>query len=498
MLEVEKICKEFPGVKALDQVSIQFFPGKVNALLGENGAGKSTLLKILSGVYTSYSGCIKINGHEVSFKNTRESQSAGIAIIHQELNLFPDLTISENIFLGRELKNSWGILEEEKMNRIAAELLQKVQVNASPTKKIKELKIGEQQLVEIAKALHAEASIILMDEPTSALSDAEISNLHQLIHSWKLENKTIVYISHKMEALFQIADHYCVLRDGLSVAAGNMSDTDQSFLIQSMVGRDIVIEKKSNSNAGTEKIFSIRNLELLSENAQHRKKLNQISFDLHRAEIVGIFGLMGAGRTEILECIFGLHPSSSKFEMEVAGKKCFVESPRDAIALGMAFITEDRKMDGLVMNQDLDFNISLTHLKNLQLIDDSEGKKMAKDFIQQLKIKTPSEKAICGNLSGGNQQKVILAKWLSINPVILLMDEPTRGIDIQAKSEIYQLIKTVSLQGMSIIIVSSEIPEIMALADRVLVISEGEIQAELIGSAINETELLKAALPKKV
>lgn len=498
MLEVVQISKEFPGVRALDNVSLTFFPGKVNALLGENGAGKSTLLKLLSGAYTSYSGDIKIDGKIIKFKNTRDSQNAGIAIIHQELNLFPNLSICENIFLGREIKNSLGFLDETKMKRITEELLEQVQVKAAPDKKLSELKIGEQQLVEIAKAIHAQASIILMDEPTSALSDAEISNLHQLIKSWKLNNKTIVYISHKMEELFQIADNYSVLRDGVSVSSGEMGKTSQQQLIQDMVGRDVIIERRLTSNHTKDIVLSVKNLELDHPEIPSLKRLNQVSFDLFKGEILGMFGLMGAGRTEILECLFGLHSQSARFELAIQGRNCTVKSPRNAIELGIAFITEDRKQEGLVMNQGLSFNISLTHLKDVELIHETRNKKIANDFIAQLKIKTPSEKELCGNLSGGNQQKVILAKWLSRNPTILLMDEPTRGIDIQAKSEIYQLIKTLSEKGMSILLVSSEIPEIIALADRVLVISEGEIQAELTGSRITETELLKAALPQKV
>lgn len=498
MLEVVQISKEFPGVKALDQVTLSFYPGKVNALLGENGAGKSTLLKILSGVYSDYAGEIKLNGSTIQFKNTRDSQNAGIAIIHQELNLFPHLTICENLFLGRELKNSWGVLDVKKMRNITVDLLSQVKVKASPDQLLSELKIGEQQLIEIAKAIYSEASVILMDEPTSALSDAEIINLHQLILAWKVNNKTLVYISHKMDELFQIADCYSVLRDGVSVSSGDMKSVTQSQLIQDMVGREVVINRRLQTNASDECILSVKNLTLEHPQIQHQQKLKHISFDLKKGEILGMFGLMGAGRTEILECLFGLHPSAADFEIKIHGIKCKILSPRDAIENGMAFITEDRKQDGLVMNHDLSFNISLTHLKTIQLLQANQDNQLALKYIEQFRIKTPSEKVACGNLSGGNQQKVILAKWLSLQPTILLMDEPTRGIDIQAKSEIYELVKTLSNQGMSILFVSSEIPEIIALSDRVLVVSEGEIQSELIGEHINETELLKAALPQKI
>lgn len=496
MLEAVNISKEFPGVKVLNQVNFKFYPAQVNAILGENGAGKSTLLKILTGEYTEYDGEIKLNGETVRFSSIKEAQNAGIAIIHQELNLIPELNVTQNLFLGREIKTAFGLLDTQKMEAEAQIIFDKIQLHVNPKTLVQKLKVGEQQLVEIAKALLSNAEIILMDEPTSALSDKEIDNLHRIIAQLKTENKTIVYISHKMEELFRIAERYTVLRDGNTIDAGEMKATTEQDLIRKMVGREVLIEKKTSENHFDGSVLKITNLNLINPNNKNRKLLQDISFELKKGEILGIFGLMGAGRTELLETIFGMHPSNSAFDIEINGSKSIHKKPKNAIENGLAFVTEDRKTEGLVLGMNISSNISLTNLKALGLLNHSKDKASAKDYIEKLRIKTPSEMQLCQNLSGGNQQKVVLAKWLATNPQILMMDEPTRGIDINAKNEIYNLIKELAANQMSILLVSSEIPEILALSDRVLVMAEGKIKASYLAAEANEDKLLKSALPE--
>ncbi|MFL9831549.1 sugar ABC transporter ATP-binding protein [Flavobacterium sp. ST-87] len=496
MLEAVKISKEFPGVKVLNQVNFKFYPAKVNAILGENGAGKSTLLKILTGAYTEYDGEIKLNGETVTFSSIKEAQQAGIAIIHQELNLIPELSVTENLFLGREILNTFGLLDTAKMEAEARIIFEKIQLNVSPKTLVQKLKVGEQQLVEIAKALLSNADIILMDEPTSALSDKEIENLHRIIEQLKSEGKTIVYISHKMDELFRIAEHYTVLRDGNTIDAGEMKTTTEQDLIRKMVGREVLIEKKDTSAVFHDTVLKVQDLNLNNPVVKNRKILEDISFELKKGEILGIFGLMGAGRTELLETIFGMHPNHSESIIEINGVKAIHKQPKNAIENGLAFVTEDRKTEGLVLGMDISSNISLTQLASLGLLHASKERASAKDYIEKLSIKTPSETQLCQNLSGGNQQKVVLAKWLATNPQILMMDEPTRGIDINAKNEIYNLIKILAANQMSILLVSSEIPEILALSDRILVMAEGKIKASYLAAEANEDKLLKSALPE--
>lgn len=494
MLKAINISKSFPGVKALNEVNLTFYPSKVNAILGENGAGKSTLLKILTGVYTDYEGEILLNGQPVKFKSIKDAQKAGIAIIHQELNLIPALNIVENLFLGQEIHNSWGLLDTPKMTQITKELLTKLELDISPTTLVQNLKVGEQQLIEIAKALLTDAQVILMDEPTSALSDKEIENLHRIIADLKKEGKTIVYISHKMDELFKIAETYTVMRDGNSIDAGEISQTTEQDLIRKMVGREVLIQKKQANNIATKTLLSIKNLSLPHHTLKNRNLLDNISFDLKEGEILGIFGLMGAGRTELLETIFGLNSTKVQGSLSIDNREVSIKSPKDAIKFGMAFVTEDRKTEGLVLSMNVASNISLTTLPENGLLNEKSEQQLAKDYISALAIKTPSAKQLCVNLSGGNQQKVVLAKWLATNPRILMLDEPTRGIDINAKNEIYEIIKKLAGEGKSIVIVSSEIPELLALADRILVMSEGKLKAEFSAEDANEDKLLKAAI----
>lgn len=498
MLIANNISKSFAGVHALSGVHLSLQPGMVHAIIGENGAGKSTLMKILSGVIHNYEGQIILNDKPVQFNSTRDAEAAGIAMIHQELNLVPQLSIAENIFLGREITDSFGMLAERAMHEISVGLLERVGLRIDPVTKVEALKVGQQQLVEIAKALHTKASIIIMDEPTSALSDTEIATLFSCIHELTATGASIVYISHKLQELYNIANTYVVLRDGVTVANGNMMDIVEADLIAQMSGRNTTIEKISTPKKFDSVFLEVDDLYLKHATLPNKNLLSSISFQVHQGEIVGIYGLMGAGRTELLECLFGLHPKRSSGNIVVAGKKLNITSPSAAIAAGMALVPEDRKTEGLLLEHSVRSNMSLTVLRTLEklglYIDTKAENELSQKFIYELSIKTASDTTLAKNLSGGNQQKIVIAKWLATNPTILLLDEPTRGIDVNAKAEIYELIKSLAVQGLSVVLVSSEIPEIMSVSDRVLVMANGKLTANMPINEANETILLKKAL----
>jgi ribose transport system ATP-binding protein len=500
MLEAKNISKQFSGVTALSSVSLILYSGKVTAIVGENGAGKSTLMKIFSGVHTKYEGEILFKGKPVRFSGTREAEETGIAIIHQELNLVPELSIMENIFLGREITNAFGLLDTKRMYETALSLLSRLHLQVDPRTKIAALRVGQQQLVEIAKALHANAEVIIMDEPTSAISDKEVEQLFAIITQLKSEGKTIAYISHKFKELFAIADHYIVLRDGASVGEGIMREATQDELIRKMTGRVINIKKETINRNHDECLLEVTNLNLRHPSLKSADIFKDISFKLYKGEILGVYGLMGAGRTEILETLFGLHAVDSSGEIRVRERSLKIKSPVDAISAGIALVPEDRKLQGLILNQSVTSNIGITVLKQLQrwgiMLDKGKEMALSSEYIKRLGIKTSSGKNTVRNLSGGNQQKIVIAKWLATNPGILLLDEPTRGIDINAKGEIYSLMKTLAEEGMGIIMVSSELPEILAVSDRVLVICEGTLTATLKVSATSEQEILKYAIHK--
>jgi len=497
LLVAENISKKFSGVTALDNVCMELHAGKVNAIIGENGAGKSTLMKILSGVYTEYEGQIIYNGDTVRFKNTKDAQAKGIAIIHQELNLVPHLSITENIFLGSELITPFGFLDKKQMREQTQALLDRLKLNVDPDAQIANLKVGQQQVVEIAKALLHSAGVIIMDEPTSAIGDKEVKVLFDIINGLKAEGKVIVYISHKLDELFAIADRYIVLRDGKFIESGEMEDINHDKLIQKMVGREIVINSKNKLSEKAEVLLSIDHLSLHKD--KDKALLKDISFTLHKGEVLGIFGLMGAGRTELLETIFGLHSKQSASSIMVNNKECHFSSPADAIRQGIALVPEDRKKDGLVLGLDVKQNICITTLgqmQNMGVLDNGKETSLAQKYIDRLRIKASSSKQLAKNLSGGNQQKIVLAKWLATNPCVLMLDEPTRGIDIHAKTEIYKLIAQLASEGMGIIVVSSEMPEILAVADRILVMCEGSITAKLNIDEATEDKILLEAIPK--
>lgn len=497
MLVAENISKRFSGVTALDNVCMELHAGKVNAIIGENGAGKSTLMKILSGVYTEYDGQIIYKGDTVRFKNTKDAQSKGIAIIHQELNLVPHLSITENIFLGSELTTTLGLLDKKQMRERAQELLDRLKLNVDPDTQIADLKVGQQQVVEIAKALLHNAEVIIMDEPTSAIGDKEVKVLFDIINDLKAEGKIIVYISHKLDELFAIADRYIVLRDGRFIESGEMKDIDHDRLIQKMVGREIVVNSKNKLSEQADVLLSVDHLSLYKN--KDKALLKDISFTLHKGEVLGIFGLMGAGRTELLETIFGLHSRKSSGDTSINNKECRLSSPADAIRKGIALVPEDRKKDGLVLGLDVKQNICITTLSEMQnmgMLNNNKETSLAQKYIDRLHIKTSSSKQLAKNLSGGNQQKIVLAKWLATKPCVLMLDEPTRGIDIHAKTEIYKLIGQLAGEGMGIIVVSSEMPEILAVSNRILVMCEGCITAELNIDEATEDKILMEAIPK--
>ena len=501
MLVAENITKKFSGVTALDRVCLELHAGKVNAIIGENGAGKSTLMKILSGVYADYDGQIIYKNRPIRFQNTRQAQAAGIAIIHQELNLIPYLSITENIFLGREITTSWGTLDKNQMRTRAKSLLGKLKLSVDPDTKISSLKVGQQQVIEIARALLTDAEVIIMDEPTSAISENEVEVLFGIIAELKKDNKTIAYISHKLDELFKIADRYIVLRDGKTIESGDMQGMTHDNIIQKMVGREIKIVRRTQSDKNSNALLSVSNLSLKHPERRNDLLVKNISFNLNKGEILGIFGLMGAGRTELMEAIFGLHAKRTTGTMLVDGKQINIKAPVDAINSGIALVPEDRKKDGLVLDLDVRTNICLTTLNTMQTMGLLSARKevsLSKKYTADLRIKASSDKQLAKDLSGGNQQKVVLAKWLATTPRILMLDEPTRGIDINAKNEIYKLILQLADDGLGVIVVSSELPEILAVSDRILVMAEGNITAEFPANEATEDSILKAAIPKTI
>ncbi|MBW4889376.1 sugar ABC transporter ATP-binding protein [Mucilaginibacter sp. HMF5004] len=501
MLAAQHIGKKFSGVTALDDINLELPAGKVTAIIGENGAGKSTLMKILSGVYDEYEGDVLYKGEKVRFKNPREAQNAGIAIIHQELNLVPYLNIAENLFLGRELKNALGFLDKKAMRLKTEALLKKLKLTVPADTIIADLKVGQQQVVEIAKALLYDAEVIIMDEPTSAISESEVEVLYGIIGDLRKENKAIVYISHKLNELFKIADLYVVLRDGKTIESGAMKGMTHDALIHKMVGRDIDIIRSSDTKKEKKVLLKVDGLCLAKAGSKGKNILQNICFELHRGEILGIFGLMGAGRTELMETLLGLHPGLTKATIVLDDTSVKFSSATQAIKAGMALVPEDRKKDGLVLGLDIKTNISLSSIdqyKGSGLIDHKAELEKAGKYIKALKIKTTSEKQTVKNLSGGNQQKVVLAKCLATKPKVLMLDEPTRGIDINAKNEIYKLISELAASGLGIIMVSSELPEILAISDRILVMADGTITAGFEVADATEDNILKAAIPQSI
>ncbi|HPG39853.1 MAG TPA: sugar ABC transporter ATP-binding protein [bacterium] len=497
ILEARGVSKTFPGVVALDNVSFKVHRARVNALIGENGAGKSTLMKIFSGVYQDYSGQIILDGQQVRFSNTRDARSSSIAIIYQELNLLPNLSIAENIFLGREPLTRLRFIDYTKMHQETTAILQELNLDLDPRTPVASLRVGQQQIIEIAKALSLKSKIVIMDEPTSAISDEEVAVLFRLIRQLTGQGVTIIYISHKMDELFQISDYITVLRDGRVIDSILIDQASQEQIIQKMVGRPLTELYPHDHRVSEEEALRVEDCTLAHPTLSKRCLVDHVGFHVNNGEVLGIFGLMGAGRTELLETIFGLHRGASG-QLFIKGREVVIKSPLDAINAGIGFVPEDRKLRGLIMTMNVRDNINIASMKRtlkMGFINDSLQEKFAAEYIKKLKIKTSGLLQRVANLSGGNQQKVVLAKWLATNPAILLLDEPTRGIDINAKKEIYALIDELVREGMAIIVVSSELPEILGIADRILVLAEGQLKAEFSRSEATEEKIMKAAIP---
>lgn len=500
ILEMKNITKLFPGVKALDNVNFQVKRGEIHCLIGENGSGKSTLMKVLSGVYPhgEYTGDIIFNGKVQKFFSISDSEKVGISTIYQELALIPEMTVYENIFLGHEIKKGRLIDWNETITK-AGEMLKKIKLNINPATKIKDLGVGRQQLVEIAKALSKDVSLLILDEPTAALNEDDSENLLHLISELKRQRVTCVLISHKLKEVISIADTITVLRDGKAICSldSRKKEISEGVIIKHMVGREIddIYPKRSKANF-EEKLFEVKRW-CAYDPKVGREILRDIEFNVNRGEIVGIAGLMGAGRTELAHSIFG-NPSSYdlKGDLYIMGKKESFKNPKDAIKAGIAYVTEDRKGNGLILIDDIKSNISIANLIKLSkqgVLNKNEEIKIANDYKTSLNIKAPSIEQKVGNLSGGNQQKVSLGKWMFVRPNILILDEPTRGIDVGAKFEIYTLMNELVEQGMSIIMISSELPEILGMSDRIYVMCEGKIVGELTSVEANQETIMKLA-----
>lgn len=499
VLEARGISKSFPGVKALDRVSLALRRGRLTALLGENGAGKSTLMNILAGVIPPDSGALRLDGHPVGFTHTREARAAGIVMIFQELNLIPELTVAENMFLGREPLNRLGLVDGAAMNRQAAVWLRHLDFGLPPATPVGCLRVGQQQIVEIAKALAVEARVILMDEPTSALSGHEIDVLFGLIHQLKRKGVALAYITHKLEELDRIADDVVVMRDGRWIGGGGLAELNRDQMVRWMVGRDLTGLYARQAAAPGAEVLRVRSLRLRHPTRLGDDLLRDISFGVRQGEVLGVYGLMGAGRTELLETLFGLHAACTTGVIEIAGRPGVPRSPAEAIARGLALAPEDRKREGLILEMSVGENTSLASLRLVErfgLLNDRAERRHLERHLERLRVKTPSLRQRVGYLSGGNQQKVVLGKWLATQPHVLLLDEPTRGIDVQAKREIYQLLDELVAEGLGILVASSELPELLAIADRILVLCEGRKTAEFSRAEATEERVMQAALPQ--
>ncbi len=487
ILTMTGIEKQFPGVHALKNCQFELKSGEIHALVGENGAGKSTLMKILTGVHKKDGGKIVFMNEELSHLTPKEAQDKGISMIHQELNLMPHLTAAQNIFIGREPKYGGIFTNDKKLNRDAFELFSKLGLTLDPKTLVGNITVAGQQMVEIAKALSFQSKILIMDEPTAALSDKEIDDLFRIITALKTQGVGIIYISHRMDELMKITDRISVMRDGEYIKTVNTKDTSTDEIIQMMVGRPIYEPPKNESAAKGEAVLSVEKL--------CTDRLSDISFTLHRGEILGFAGLMGAGRTEVARAIFGADlPHSGS--IQVHGKPVNIRSPKDAVACGIGYLSEDRKRYGLCLGMSVENNTvlaSLAAFSRVGFIKSGETVRITKEYIDRLKTKTPSHRQDVRNLSGGNQQKVIIAKWLIKDCDILIFDEPTRGIDIGAKSEIYKLLHDLAKSGKAIIMISSELPEILRMSDRVAVMCEGRITKILNGSDCNQETIMKYA-----
>ena len=489
ILSMKGITKSFSGVAALKNAALDLKAGEVVALMGENGAGKSTLMKILTGIYSKDSGEIQYMGQEVCFKGPAESEEAGISIVHQELNMMNDLTVAQNLFIGREEMNGF-LIDDKKMNEKARELFKVLKIDINPAEKIGNLTVGKQQMVEIAKAISSKAKVIIFDEPTAALTDSEIEELFKVIRDLKKQGTGMVYISHRMDEINVISDRVIVMRDGEYVGTLITKECSKDDIIKLMVGRTILGEPKTASNVAKDAPVVLK-----CEKLNRGKAVKDVSFELRKGEILGFSGLMGAGRTEVARLIFGADKKDSG-KIFINGKEVTINTPEDAVAHGIGYLSEDRKRFGLIVDKSVEENTVISSLNDFVkgiFIDKAKSKEVSERYVESLKTKTPSVSQLVKKLSGGNQQKVVIAKWLVRNSDILIFDEPTRGIDVGAKSEIYALMESLAKEGKSIIMISSELPEVLRMSDRVIVMCEGRITGTLDIAEANQEVIMESA-----
>lgn len=499
LLEMKSITKAFGDIKAVDDISLTLDAGQVLSLCGENGSGKSTLMKVLCGIYPhgQYQGDIVFSGDLIQAKNIRDTEQKGIAIIHQELALVKQMTVLENIFLGSE-RGRFGIMDYDAMYLRCQRLLQQVKLAVCPNTKVGELGLGQQQLVEIAKALNKQVRLLVLDEPTASLTESETAILLNIIRDLQSHDIACIYISHKLNEVKAISDLICVIRDGKHIGTRLAREMDEDAIIAMMVGRELKELYPQSQHSIGEEILRVDNLTAWHPINRHIKRVNNVSFSLHRGEILGIAGLVGAGRTETVQCLFGAYQGRWQGDIKISGQPIKIRRCQDAIRHGIAMVPEDRKKDGIIPVMGVGANMTLAALDDfsglLSVLNDAKEQSTIQQSIQRLKVKTSSSQLPIARLSGGNQQKAILAKCLLLNPKILILDEPTRGIDIGAKYEIYKLINQLVEQGIALIVISSELPEVLGLSDRVLVMHEGCIKADLINQSLTQEQIMEAAL----
>ncbi|HEK9107269.1 sugar ABC transporter ATP-binding protein [Streptococcus equi] len=486
-IEMTAISKSFGTNKVLEKIDLVLHSGQVHALMGENGAGKSTLMNILTGLFPASSGTIVIDGVEKQFSNPQEAEAFGISFIHQEMNTWPDMTVLDNLFLGREIKGAFGLLDQKAMKEKAKRAFDRLGISIPLDLPIGSLSVGQQQMIEIAKSLLSEVSLLVMDEPTAALTDRETESLFQMIASLKKAGVGIVYISHRMEEIFRVTDLITVMRDGIVVDTKPTAETNPAELVKKMVGRDIDDYYPAKAAELGELVFEVENLS--------GECFKDISFQVRRGEILGFSGLMGAGRTEVMRAIFGLDKRTAG-RIRLNGQDIQVTNPVQAIRAGIGFLTEDRKEEGLILDFSIKDNMTLPSHKDFSkngFFDDKTSRDFVQKMIDRLRIKSGRPEMVVGNLSGGNQQKVVLAKWIGIAPKVLILDEPTRGVDVGAKREIYQLMNELAERGVPIVLVSSDLPEVLGVSDRIVVMHEGRITGELSRGEATQEKVMQLA-----
>lgn len=496
IVSIKSVGKQFAAIKALDGVSFDVRRGELVAICGENGAGKSTLMKILSGVYTEYDGHIEVDGKPVRFRGTKDAEEAGISIIHQELNLVEQLSVAANIFLGRELTFAGLFLDQQSMRVKANALLQELECHIDSSALAGSLRVGDQQLVEIAKALSLQARILVMDEPTSALTESEVERLYRVIAKLRQRGTTILYISHKMDEVFHLSDRVVVLRDGQFIAQRETQSMTPDSVTQLMVGRELEQIDLGDKGLRGEKLLEVRNLSLPWPGHARGYRIKDINFDLYAGEVLGIAGLMGAGRTELLECLFGASSIAPSGQIRVGNQLIAPTHPCEAIEHGIALVTEDRKRLGIFSAMSVGQNITLCDLRSMTaagILNSTLQRQSAETMVQKLKIKTAGLNPSILSLSGGNQQKCIVGRWLLTRPKILLLDDPTRGVDVGAKAELYRIIRELCNEGLGVIVTSSELPEILTLSDRIMVLSEGRQAALFNREDATQDKIIQAA-----